>query len=101
MLATKADNHPLTVLEALACGVPVVASRVGGIPEQLTDATGALVRPGDADELAAAVEALLADPDRRVRIGAAAAADARERFSLELQVEAYMGLYAELAPPNK
>ena len=46
--ATKADNHPLAVLEALACGVPVVAPRVGGIPEQLTEETGVLVEPGDA-----------------------------------------------------
>ena len=41
--ATRADNHPLAVLEALASGVPVIASRVGGIPEQLSEETGVLV----------------------------------------------------------
>ena len=96
VLATRADNHPLTVLEALACGVPVIASRVGGIPEQLTEETGVLVEPGDPEALARAIDELLADPERRARMGAAAAADARARFSLERQVDAYLDLYAEL-----
>jgi glycosyltransferase involved in cell wall biosynthesis len=94
--ATRADNHPLAVLEALASGVPVVACRVGGIPEQLTDETGALVEPGDPRSFAAAISQLLDDPDRRARMGAAAAADARTRFSLDRQVDAYLDLYTEL-----
>ena len=94
--ATRADNHPLAVLEALASGVPVVACRVGGIPEQLTDDTGVLVEPGDAQGFAAAIAQLLDDPDRCARMGAAAAADARRRFSLDRQVDAYLDLYAEL-----
>jgi glycosyltransferase involved in cell wall biosynthesis len=94
--ATKADNHPLAVLEALACGVPVIASRVGGIPEQLTEETGLLVEPNDAQSLAASISELLGDPDRRTRMGAAAAADARARFSLERQVASYLDLYSEL-----
>jgi glycosyltransferase involved in cell wall biosynthesis len=96
VLATRADNHPLTVLEALGCGVPVIASRVGGIPEQLTEETGVLVEPGDPDALAGAIDALLGDPERRARMGEAAAADARARFSLERQVDAYLDLYEEL-----
>jgi glycosyltransferase involved in cell wall biosynthesis len=95
--ATKADNHPLAVLEALACGLPVVASRVGGIPEQLTEETGVLVEPGDPQALAAAIAALHDDPEQRARMGAAAAADARERFGLEQQVDAYLDLYREIA----
>jgi glycosyltransferase involved in cell wall biosynthesis len=94
--ATRADNHPLAVLEALASGVPVIASRVGGIPEQLTDETGVLFEAGDPQSLAAAISGLLDDPDRRARMGAAAAADARARFSLDRQVDAYLDLYAEL-----
>jgi glycosyltransferase involved in cell wall biosynthesis len=97
VLATRADNHPLTVLEALACGTPVVASRVGGVPEQVTEATGVLVEPGDAEALAAAVDGLLADPGRRAGMGAAAVADARARFALERQVDAYLALYEEVA----
>ena len=94
--ATRADNHPLAVLEALASGVPVVACRVGGIAEQLTDETGVLVEPGDPQGFAAAIAQLLDDPDRCARMGAAAAADARGRFSLDRQVDAYLDLYAEL-----
>jgi glycosyltransferase involved in cell wall biosynthesis len=94
--STRAENHPLTVLEALASGVPVVASRIGGIPEQLTEETGVLVEPGDPQALASAIDGLLRDPERRARMGAAAAADARARFTLDRQVDAYLDLYSEL-----
>jgi glycosyltransferase involved in cell wall biosynthesis len=94
--ATRADNHPLAVLEALASGVPVIASRVGGIPEQLSEETGVLFASGDPHGLAASMAELLDDPDRRARMGAAAAADARSRFSLDRQVNAYLDLYSEL-----
>lgn len=94
--ATRADNHPLAVLEALACGTPVVSARVGGIAEQLRDETGVLVEPEDATALAGAVSELLTDEERRRRMSAAAAADARVRFSLDRQVDAYLDLYREL-----
>jgi glycosyltransferase involved in cell wall biosynthesis len=94
--ATKVDNHPLAVLEALASGVPVVAPRVGGICEQLTEQTGVFVEPGNPQSLATAISELLDDPDRRARMGSAAGADARARFSLDRQVDAYLDLYAEL-----
>jgi glycosyltransferase involved in cell wall biosynthesis len=94
--ATRADNHPLAVLEALACGVPVVSAGVGGISEQVTAETGVLVPPGDAPALARGIESLLADDERRARMGAAATADARSRFSLDQQVDTYLDLYAEL-----
>jgi glycosyltransferase involved in cell wall biosynthesis len=97
--ATRADNHPLAVLEALACGVPVVAPPIGGIAEQLTERTGVLVEEGDAAALAHAIDGLAADPERRARMGEAAAADARARFDLERQVDAYLDLYRELAEP--
>ena len=93
---TRADNHPLAVLEALASGTPVVASRVGGIPEQVTDETSVLVPVGNATALAEGIESLLGADERRARMGAAAAADARARFSLTRQVDAYLALYDEL-----
>jgi glycosyltransferase involved in cell wall biosynthesis len=91
---SRADTFPSGVLEALACGTPVVASRVGGIPEQVGDDTGVLVEPGDPAALAAAISSLLVDPERRARMGRAAAADARERFSLDRHLGAYLDLYA-------
>jgi glycosyltransferase involved in cell wall biosynthesis len=95
--SSRADTFPSGVLEALACGTPVVASRVGGIPEQLSDETGVLVDPGNPDVLAAAIESLLADPASRERMSAAATADARARFSLDRQVDAYVALYEDVA----
>lgn len=92
---SRADTFPSGVLEALACGTPVVASRVGGIPEQLTEETGVLVEPGDAAALALAIDVLLADPDRRERMGHAGAADARKRFSVERQIADYVALYSD------
>ena len=92
--STRADNHPLAVLEALACGVPVVASRVGGIPEQVRDETGILVDPGKPEALAGAIAELLGDEPRRRAMGTAAAADARRRFDSQQQVDAYLELYA-------
>jgi glycosyltransferase involved in cell wall biosynthesis len=93
----KADTHPVAVLEALAAGVPVVASHVGGIPEEIGSETGVLVPPGDPQALAGALGELLADDERRARMGRAAVADARARFDLERQADAYLDLYAELA----
>jgi glycosyltransferase involved in cell wall biosynthesis len=95
--ATRADNHPLAVLEALACGLPVVSGRVGGIREQLTEETGVLVEPGNVEALAAAIDSLLSDEERRARMSASAASAARDRFGLERQVQAYLDLYEEIA----
>lgn len=94
--ATRADTGPLAVLEAMACGTPVVASRIGGIPEQIDDATGVLVTPGDGGEMADAVERLLNDDDARTSMGARAAAAVAERFSLDRQIDAYLATYREV-----
>jgi glycosyltransferase involved in cell wall biosynthesis len=68
-------------LEAMGCGVPVVASAVGGLTDTVVDGvTGLLVPPRQPDELAVAVDTLLADPDRRARFGAAGAERARTRY---------------------
>ena len=76
------ENFPYAVLEAQAAGRPVVASAVGGIPEQITPGRdGLLVPRADSDALAAAVGGLLADPARAARIGAAAALRVRTELS--------------------
>jgi glycosyltransferase involved in cell wall biosynthesis len=95
--AALVDTFPTTVLEALACGTPVVATAVGGIPEQLNDGqTGFLVPPGDAEALAAALARLLADPAMRNQLGEKAACDARERFDVNRQCEHYLAWYSEI-----
>jgi glycosyltransferase involved in cell wall biosynthesis len=75
--STYAEPFGLVALEAMSCGRPVIAARAGGLPEVVVDGeSGILVRPGDAPDLRAALERLLADPDLRERLGSAAASRA-------------------------
>jgi glycosyltransferase involved in cell wall biosynthesis len=95
--AARADTFPNTILEAQACGTPVVATAVGGIPEQIDDGrTGLLVPPGDAAALAERIARLLGDNDLRARLGEQAAADARDRFDLNRQADTYLDWYRDL-----
>ena len=92
--SARADTFPNSVLEALACGIPVVASAIGGIPEQIDDTkTGLLVPLEDARNMAHRLELLLRDVDLRRKMGAAAAEIARLRFDLRQQVATYLAWY--------
>jgi glycosyltransferase involved in cell wall biosynthesis len=85
------------LLESMAAGAPVVATRVGGTPEALTDGeTGLLVPPGDAAAIAAAVSRLLDDPELACRLGRAARARIDDQFSVGRMVSATENLYGEL-----
>lgn len=96
-----AENLPLTVIEAMACGVPVVASSVGGVPEIVVDGeTGVLVEVRDAAALAGAVAALLGDHTRSHAYARAGAARVRERFTLERQADSYLSWYEEIQSPS-
>ena len=84
----------LANIEALACGVPVVASRIGGIPEIVDHGTtGLLFAAGEPDELAAAIRRLAADPDLRRKMGEAARTAAVERFSAERRLCEFLDFY--------
>lgn len=81
------ESLPIGLLEAMACGLPALASRVAGIPEAVHDGVnGRLVAPGDVEQLAAALAELLADPDRLGRWGQASRRIAEERFSVDRMV---------------
>ena len=98
----RADTFPTTVLEAMACGVPVVASDVGGIPEQVVEGeTGQLVPVGDAAGMAQAIESLLADRARRDAMARAARERAVERFDARRMVDAYVDWYERLAEESR
>jgi glycosyltransferase involved in cell wall biosynthesis len=80
----------------MACGTPVIASRVGGIPEQLAGNAGVLVDPHSGAHMADAVDRLLADDSQREMMGRQAASRAQGNFSLDRQVDAYLNSYREL-----
>lgn len=95
--ATRADTYPNVILEASACGTPVVASRIGGIPEQIVpDRTGALVPAEDVESMAAAIIGLLGDASRRRAMGEQAAAEARRRYDARQMVREYLEWYARV-----
>jgi glycosyltransferase involved in cell wall biosynthesis len=86
VLPSRMDAFPLATLEAMAAGLPVIASRVGGIPEQITHLEhGVLVPPGDAEVLAEWVLKLHDDEALRSRLGAAGAARVRDEFTVARQ----------------
>lgn len=98
VLSSASEGMPMSILEAMAAGLPVVASAVGGVPELLGD-TGVLVPSNDPAALAAALRTVLADRDVRVRLGVAARRRVQLEFSLERFREAHLELYERLLTP--
>jgi glycosyltransferase involved in cell wall biosynthesis len=114
--AARAEVCPLAIIEALGCGTPVVATGVGGIPEEVKglelpefsvwnsglnrygaeEATGVLVPGGDAKAMAEGIERLLTDNSLRSRLGENAALDATKRFDLEGQADKFLAWYKEI-----
>jgi len=95
--AAKEDNFPNTVLEAMACGTPVVATGVGGVPEQFEDGRqGFLVPRGDFASMGERAVALLRDDLLRAQFAQLAAERVRERFDLDRQVDQYLSWYHEI-----
>ncbi|HEX8639651.1 MAG TPA: glycosyltransferase family 4 protein [Allosphingosinicella sp.] len=98
VLPSRAENQPVAILEAMAQGLPVVASAVGAIPEQVAEGeTGLLVPPGEAEPLAAALRRLLESPHERAAFGAAGHARYREHFSISRCARELCTLYRTLA----
>jgi glycosyltransferase involved in cell wall biosynthesis len=98
------EASPNAVIEAMAAGLAVVASNVGGIPEVVThERNGLLVPPSDPPALATALERVLVDSTLAARLGSAARATIESRFSFDRMVSAFEDLYASVlsATPAK
>jgi glycosyltransferase involved in cell wall biosynthesis len=95
--AAKSDTFPNTFLEALACGCPVVATAIDGIPEQIEEGrSGFLVPAGDADAMASRVIHLLSNERLRTSMGTAAAEIASRSFGIQRQVQTYLDWYEQM-----
>lgn len=91
------DNLPNTVMESLACGTPVVAFDVGGMPDMVEHTkNGYLAKPFDTEDLAKGIEWILEDSERNEKLSEAAREKAVREYSLETQANCYLKLYEEL-----
>ncbi len=96
-LPSESEAHPLSLCEAMAAGIPSVASNVGGVPEVIEDGRSGILFPaGDVDALAKAVKDLIESPDRRKSLGVAAEERVRREYSTERMLERYSDLYEEV-----
>ncbi|MBB0229655.1 glycosyltransferase, partial [Streptomyces calidiresistens] len=96
VLSSAAEGFPIPLIEAMFCARATVSTDVGAVREVI-GGTGPVVPPGRPDALAAACLELLADPERRARLGAAARARALELFTVERNLAAFRSMYLEMA----
>jgi len=100
-LSSDWEGNPLSVIEAMAAGLPIVSTDVGGVPELLQDGKeGFVVEPGRAEQLSEAMMVLLNNAGLRRAMGTAASTRAKEKFDVSAMVKAYEELYSEVPHPS-
>jgi glycosyltransferase involved in cell wall biosynthesis len=100
-MSSRTEGLPLVVPEAMAAGLPIVTTGVGGLPSVVDDQVTGLVVPVDEQSLAAALAALEADRERARAMGARGRTAALARYSYDRMVDAYLAVYARHAQPRE
>lgn len=96
VLSSRQEGFPITILEAMAAGKPIVATDVGGCAEAVVDGeTGLIVPPEDPAALAEAIASLLGDPERARAMGAAGRERVQREFTIDRMVEQHLELYTQ------
>ena len=95
------DNFPTTVIEAMACGIPVVGFNVGGIPEQVTEGCGIMVKSKDIKALGKEMGRLLTNDEMRRNFGENCRKRVLQNYSIEKFTDDYIGLYNEVLKEKK
>jgi len=99
-LSSDYEGNPLSVMEAMAAGLPVVATAVGGVPNLLENGReGFLVQPGNVQDLSKAISLFLGNRELRQSLGKAAAHRARENFDVSVMVQGYEEMYETMLDP--
>ena len=101
VLTSDHEGLPNAVMEAMACHLPVVATRAGGTVDLVTEDTGVLVECGDVDALATALEALIHNAKQRVQFGVNGRKRIEEGFSMDAMVRQHEVLYQTLMPESR
>jgi glycosyltransferase involved in cell wall biosynthesis len=96
VLPSRSEGMSNTILEAMASGLPVLATCVGGNPDLVTPETGTLTPAGDVDSMAEAIVAYMRTPGKLAAEGRNARALVLERYSMNTMVERYLSVYDEL-----
>ncbi|HEU5236743.1 MAG TPA: glycosyltransferase family 4 protein, partial [Pyrinomonadaceae bacterium] len=100
VMPSFSEGTPNSIVEAMACGKPIIASDVGGIPDMIGDEAGLLVPPGEIDALAEAMLRLARDSDLRKQMGKAAQARYQKLFSPKVVVPLIVESYERVARNN-
>ncbi len=100
ILLSKHEGFPMTILEAMSAGVPVIASRVGGIPEICTEGAGITV-PNEESAITGALKELIGSPSKRMQMGAIARKQIEESFSEELFLQKTQAVYQAVLNEKK
>ena len=96
LFPSRAENFPLVLLESMACGIPTVAFRVGGVPELVRPGvTGVLAEPQDAKQFSTGVAGLLEDTALRAHLSVECRAIALKEYSLDLHIDRHVALYRQ------